>query len=50
VVGIDAAGKFIGKFELPARRVVKAANMGRVWVGEARGDQTGDLVRYRITR
>jgi hypothetical protein len=50
VVGIDAAGKFIGKFELPARRVVKAANMGRVWVGEARNDQTGDLVRYRITR
>lgn len=50
VVGIDAAGRFIGRFELPARRVVKAANMGRLWVGEARGDQQGDLVKYRLVK
>ena len=50
VVGIDAAGNFIGKFELPARRVVKAANLGRVWIGEANNSVRGDLVRYRLIK
>lgn len=47
VVGFDAAGKPIGKFLLPHRRVVRAANMGQLWIGEFR-EQRGDLVRYRM--
>ena len=50
VVGIDPAGNFIGKFELPARRMVKAANLGRVWIGEANNNVRGDLVRYRLIK
>jgi hypothetical protein len=50
VIGFDASGKPIGKFLLPARRVVRAANLGALWIGEARGDQRGDLVRYRLTK
>jgi hypothetical protein len=50
VVGFDAAGKPIGKFLLPNRRVVRAANMGALWVGEYRYEQRGDLVRYRMAK
>ena len=50
VVGFDAAGKPIGKFLLPSRRTVRAANMGALWIGEARNDQRGDLVRYRMVK
>jgi hypothetical protein len=50
VVGIDAAGKFIGKLQLPAKRTVRAANLGRLWIGDARNDSRGDLVRYRLAR
>jgi hypothetical protein len=50
VIGIDPAGKIIGKLELPAARVVKAANMGQLWIGDVRNDQRGDLVRYRVVR
>jgi hypothetical protein len=50
VVGIDPAGNYIGKFELPARRTVKAANLGRVWIGEANNNVRGDLVRYRLVK
>ena len=50
VVGFDAAGKPIGKFLLPHRRVVRAANLGGLWVGEFRYEQRGDLVRYRMTK
>ena len=49
-IGFDAAGRPLGKFLLPNRRVVRAANMGALWVGEYRYDQRGDLVRYRMTR
>jgi hypothetical protein len=48
VVGFDAAGKPIGKLLLPNRRVVRAANMGDLWIAELRFDQRGDLVRYRL--
>jgi hypothetical protein len=48
VVGFDAAGKPIGKFLLPHRRVVRAANLGGLWIGEFRYEQRGDLVRYRM--
>jgi hypothetical protein len=48
VVGFDAAGKPIGKFLLPSRRAVRAANMGGLWIAEARADQRGGLVRYRM--
>jgi hypothetical protein len=48
VVGIDAAGKPIGKFLLPNRRVVRAANNGGLWIAEYRADSRGDLVRYRL--
>lgn len=50
VIGIDPSGTFMGKFELPARRVVKAANLGRVWIGEVSNNLRGDLVRYRLTK
>jgi hypothetical protein len=30
--------------------VVKAANMGQLWIGDVRNDQRGDLVRYRVVR
>ncbi|MEO5568525.1 MAG: hypothetical protein ABIR92_08535 [Gemmatimonadaceae bacterium] len=50
VLGIDAAGKVLGKFELPARRMVKAANLGRLWIGEANSAVRGDLVRYRLVK
>lgn len=50
IIGIDAAGKYIGKFQLPASRTLKAANMGRVWIGEFRYDGRGDLVRYRLVK
>jgi hypothetical protein len=48
VIGFDASGKPIGKFLLPHRRVVRAANMGALWIGEYRYEQRGDLVRYRM--
>lgn len=48
VVGFDPAGKVIGKFQLPARRSVKAANMGSLWIAEIRSDVRGDIVRYRV--
>lgn len=50
VVGIDASGKPIGKFLLPQRRVVRAANMGALWIAEYRVDSRGDLVRYRMAK
>lgn len=50
VVGIDPTGKFVGKFQLPHRRVVRAANMGKLWIGEFRSDMRGDLVRYRLVK
>ena len=50
VVGFDASGNPIGKFLLPARRVVRAANMGQLWIAELRSDQRGDLVRYRLAK
>lgn len=50
VIGIDPSGKFMGKFQLPVRRTVKAANLGRVWVGEVSNSARGDLVRYRLVR
>jgi hypothetical protein len=48
VIGFDASGKPIGKFLLPNRRAVRAANMGALWIGEYRYEQRGDLVRYRM--
>jgi len=48
VVGFDPSGKPIGKFLLPHRRVVRAANNGGLWIGEFRYEQRGDLVRYRM--
>ena len=48
VIGFDALGKPIGKFLLPQRRVVRAANQGKLWIGELRSDQRGDLVRYTL--
>lgn len=50
VVGIDASGKFIGKFQLPAKRVVRAANLGKIWIGDFRSDARADLVRYRLVK
>lgn len=50
VIGIDAAGNYIGKFPVRSGRAVKAANMGRVWIGEARPDARGNLVRYRLVK
>ena len=50
VVGFDAAGKPIGKLLLPARRMVRAANLGALYVGEARAEQRGELVRYRLSK
>jgi hypothetical protein len=50
VVGFDASGKPAGKFLIPSRRVVRAANAGSLWIGEFRADQRGDLVRYRLTK
>jgi hypothetical protein len=50
VVGFDASGKPLGKFLLPARRAVRAANMGALWIAEMRSDQRGDLVRYRMKK
>lgn len=50
VLGIDPAGNILGKFELPARRMVKAANLGRVWIGEFSNQVRGDLVRYRLVK
>ncbi len=50
VVGIDAAGKPIGKLLLPARRMVRAANFGALYVGEVRAEQRGELVRYRVVK
>jgi hypothetical protein len=50
VVGFDASGKPIGKLLLPVRRMVRAANLGALYVGEARAEQRGELVRYRLAR
>ena len=50
VIGFDANGKPIGKFLLPLRRVVRAANNGALWVAEMRAEQRGDLVRYRMAK
>jgi hypothetical protein len=49
-VGFDQAGKPIGKILLPNRRVVRAANLGALWIGEARADIRGDVVRYRLAK
>jgi hypothetical protein len=48
VIGIDAAGRFIGKLLLPRRASVKAVSANGLWVGEARNDLRGDIVRYRV--
>jgi hypothetical protein len=50
VIGFDAAGKVIGKFQLPARRSVKAANGGGLWIAEIRSDVRGDIVRYKLSK
>lgn len=48
IVGIDAAGKAIGSLQLPATTVVRAADRGRLWVGDTRSGRR-NLVRYSLT-
>ena len=47
VVGIDPTGRIIGTFQLPPKRAVKAADRGRLWLGDL--PSIGHyLVRYTL--
>jgi hypothetical protein len=50
LVGIDRAGRFIGKFQIDMKRSIKAADRGRLWVGDYRDMDRRPIVRYTLAK